>query len=345
MRQLRFAFIALLLGGIVAGCSAGDGPNRAAAGGAAAAAPTTSLAPAGDRGAATAPTATTRAGGSTATAGSRSQTAADPVAAAVAYMHREVGMHDPVGGGLRQNGQNGVIVEVHPRGVPGGRPVTVVYLQRLTTTGAWYVLATTSDSIRVGEPWSQARVSSPLRVTGRAQAFEGNVQVRVTEDRYGTDVLLGSGNVTGGGDAMRPFAGRISFRQSTGTGGSVIFAERNAIDGDVLAATVVRVRLGATPPFPGIYEIRTWDQAYAVQDAVDNGHQPWRLSPTGVAGAYAEAVLLPGPAQASVRRINPHTVAVRDPSGTLIATVDLAQPVKRGFGGIWVITRVGRPSL
>ncbi|HEX8927494.1 MAG TPA: Gmad2 immunoglobulin-like domain-containing protein [Actinomycetota bacterium] len=344
MRQLRFAFIALLLGGIVAGCSAGDRPNRTTAGGAAAAAPTTSLAPASDRDASTAPAATTRAGGSTATAGSRRQTAADPVAAAVAYLHREVGMRDPVGGGLRQNGQNGAIVEVHPRGVAGARPVTVVYLQRLTTTGAWYVLATTTGSIRVGEPWSQARVSSPFRVAGRAQAFEGNVQVRVTEDRDGTDVLLGSGNVTGGGDAMRPFAGRISFRQPTGTGGSVIFAERNAIDGDVLAATVVRVRLGATPPFPGIYEIRTWEQAYAVQDAVDNGHQPWRLSPTGVAGAYAEAVLLPGPAQASVRRTNPHTVAVRDPSGRLIATVDLAQPVKRGFDGIWVITRVGRPS-
>jgi hypothetical protein len=343
MRQLRFAFIALLLGGIVAGCSAGDRPNRAAAGGTPAPIPTTTLKTTGHQ-AGTAPAATTRAGDSTAGTGSRRQPAADPVAAAVAYMHREVGMRDPVGGGLRRNGQNGVIVEVHPRGVAGARPVTVVYLQRLTTTGAWYVLATTTGSIRVGEPWSQARVSSPLRVAGRAQAFEGNVQVRVTEDRYGTDVLLGSGNVTGGGDAMRPFAGRLSFHQPTGTGGSVIFAERSAIDGDVLAATVVRVRLGATPPFPGIYEIRTWEQAYAMQDAVDDGHQPWRLSPTGVAGAYAEAVLLPGPAQASVRRINPHTVTVRDPSGTLIATVDLAQPVKQSVGGIWVITRVGRPG-
>jgi Immunoglobulin-like domain of bacterial spore germination len=341
MRQLRFAFIALLLGGIVAGCSAGDRPSRAAAGGAPAATPTTTLKATGHP-VGTAPAATTRAGGSTATAGSRRQPAADPVATAVAYMHREVGMRDPVGGGLRQNGQNGAIVEVHPRSVAGARPVTVVYLQRLTTTGAWYVLATTTGSIRVGEPWSQARVSSPLRVAGRAQAFEGNVQVRVTEDRYGTDILLGGGNVTGGGDAMRPFAGRIGFRQPSGTAGSVIFAERSAIDGDVLAATVVRVRLGATPPFPGIYEIRTWEQAYAMQDAVDNGHQPWRLSPTGVASAYAEAVLLPGPEQATVRRTNPHTVAVRDPSGKLLATVALAQPVKRGPDGIWVITHVDR---
>jgi hypothetical protein len=337
MRQVRIAFIALLVAGIVAGCTAGDRHHRAATDATPAASPTTTLEAAGQQvGTAPAPAATNRAGGSTAAAG--------PVATAVAYMHREVGMRGPVGGGFRQTGQNDGYVDVHPRGVPGGRPVTQVYLQRLTS-GTWYVLATRASNINVGEPWSQAKVSSPVRVAGRAQAFEGNVQVRVTADRYGTDVLLGSGNVTGGGDAMRPFSGRISFRQSTSGSGSVIFAERNAIDGDVLAATVVRVQLGATPPFPGIYEIRTWEQAYATQDAVDDGHQPWRLSPAAVAGAYAEAVLLPGPAQASVRRTNPHTVAVRDPNGTLIATVDLAQPVKRGFGGIWVITRVGRTNL
>jgi hypothetical protein len=344
MRQVRIALIALLVGGILAGCTARDRLS-AAAGGTPAAAPTTTL-EAADRqvGTAPAPDATTRAGGPTATTGSGGPTTAGPVATAVAYMHREVGMRDPVSSPFRQTGKDNGYVEVHPRGIGGGRLDTLVYLQRLTS-GAWYVLATRTSSINVGEPWSQAKVSSPVRVAGRAQAFEGNVQVRVTQDRYGTDILLGSGNVTGGGDAMRPFAGRISFRQPTGGWGSLIFAERSAIDGDVLASTVVRVQLGATPRFPGIYEIRTWEQAYAMQDAVDDGHQPWRLSPTGVAGAWAEAVLLPGPARASVRRSNPHTVAVRDPSGTLIATVDLAQPVKRGFGGIWVITRVGRPNL
>ena len=344
MRQVRIAFIALLVGGILAGCGAGD-RHRAAAGGTPAAAPTTTL-EAADRkvGTTPAPAATTRAGDSTATTGSSRQATAGPVETAVAYMHREVGMRDPVSGPFHQTDRNSGYLEIHPRSVAGARPVTLVYLQHLTS-GPWYVLAAQTSSIKVSEPWSQAKVSSPVRVAGRAHAFEGNVQVRVTQDRYGTDVLLGSGNVTGGGDALRPFAGRISFRQPTGAAGSVIFAERSAIDGDVLAATVVRVQLGATPPFPGIYEIRTWEQAYAMQDAVDDGHQPWRLSPAGVARSYAEAVLLPGPAQASVRRTNPHTVAVRDPNGTLIATVDLAQPVKRGFGGIWVITRVGRPNL
>jgi hypothetical protein len=342
MRQVRIAFIALLVAGIAAGCTAGDRHHRAAAGDTPASIPTTTL-EASDHEVGVTPVPATPGGGSTGTTGSRSTTAG-PVATAVAYMHREVGMRDPVGGGFRQTGQNEGYVDVHPRGAAGGRPVTRLFMQHLTS-GPWYVLAARAANINVSEPWSQVKVSSPVGVAGRAQAFEGNVQVRITADRYGTDLLLGSGNVTGGGDAMRPFSGHISFRQLTGGSGSVIFAERSAIDGDVLAATVVRVQLGATPPFPGIYEIRTWEQAYAMQDAVDNGHQPWRLSPASVAGAYAEAVLLPGSAQASVRRTNPHTVAVRDPSGTLIATVDLAQPVKRGFGGIWVITQVGRPNL
>ena len=349
MRQLRFAFIALLLGGIVAGCSAGDRPDRAAAGGAAAAAPTTSLAPAGDRDVGTAPAAgATGSSGATGsgatTGGQRRPTTAEAVATATAYMRREVGMRDPVAGPFRWTGPATGRVEVHPRVGEGGRPlsgpITVVSLQRRTSV--WYVLGTQTANIRVTRPVGATLISSPASVAGRAFTFEGNVEVRVTEDRYGTDLLLGSGSVTGGGDMLRPFAGQIGFGRPAGGTGSVIFAERSAANGDVLAATVVRVRLDATPAFPGIWEIRTWKSAYAVQDAVDNGHQPWRLSVLGVASAYAEAVLLPGPEQATVRRTSPHTVAVRDPSGTLLATVALAQPVKQGPGGIWVITHVDR---
>jgi len=219
-------------------------------------------------------------------------------------------------------------------------PITVVSLQRLTSV--WYVLGTQTGNIRITRPMGSALVGSPARVAGRAFAFEGTMQVRVTEDRYGTDIPLGSGTVTGGGDMLRPFAGQISFGHPAGDTGSIIFAERSAANGDVLAATVVRVRLDAGRPFPGIWEIRTWKAAFALQDAVDDGHQPWRASAVDVAAAYAEAVLLPGPEQPTVRRTNPHTVAVSTPSGKLIAIVQLAQPVKQGPEGIWVITRVDR---
>jgi Immunoglobulin-like domain of bacterial spore germination len=347
MRQLRFAFIALLIGGIMTGCSAGDRPNRATAGGASAATPTTSLAPVEDPGVSTAPAASTPgAGAPTPTAGQRSPSTAEAVATATAYLRREVGMRDPVAGPFRWTGPATGRVEIHPRSGEGGRPlsgpITVVSLKRLTSV--WYVLGTQTANIRVNRPVGSTLVGSPASVAGRAFTFEGSVQVRVTEDRYGTDVLLGTGHVTGGGDMLRPFAGQISFARPAGDTGSIIFAERSAANGDVLAATVVRVRLSAAPPFPGIWEIRTWKAAFAMQDAVDNGHQPWRLSVLGVARAYAEAVLLPGPDQATVRRTNPHTVAVRAPSGKLVATVQLAQPVEQGPDGIWVITHIDRTS-
>jgi hypothetical protein len=175
-------------------------------------------------------------------------TAAEGVATAVSFMHREIGMTKPVAGKLRWTGGDTAEVDVHPE-LPGEAeghqpwrtgPVTVVSLQRLTKV--WYVLGTRTSTIKVKEPRSFAHVSSPVEVFGAALAFEGNVQVRVTQDRYGKDILLGSGNVTGGGDVLRPFVGEIAFRRPTARTGSIIFSEPSAVDGTAIAATVVRVR-------------------------------------------------------------------------------------------------------
>ena len=221
-------------------------------------------------------------------------------------------------------------------------PVTVVSLQRLTKV--WYVLGTQTSTIRVTQPAPSARIASPVRVAGRALAFEGNVQVKVTQDRYGKDIPLGGGVVTGGGDALRPFAGQISFRPPAGETGSIVFSELSAANGDVLRATVIRVRFSSRPAFPGIWEIRTWEAAYALQAAVDDGHQPWRTSAVEVVTVYAEQVLLPGPEHPIVRQADPHTLEVSTSDGKVIATVQVTQPVRQGPGGIWVITRVDRTA-
>jgi hypothetical protein len=42
-----------------------------------------------------------------------------------------------------------------------------------------------------------------------------------------------------------------------------------------------------SPPFPGIRDIRTWEQVREVQQAVDNGHQPWRCGPETLVALYA----------------------------------------------------------
>lgn len=92
------------------------------------------------------------------------------------------------------------------------------------------------------------------------------------------------------------------------------------------------------PAFPGIWDVRTWEQAWQVQEAVDDGHEPWRTSPTDSVMPYAIDVL--GVARPIVRLVDPHTVEVSRPGAGVIATVQVTQPVTRGSGGIWVITRV-----
>jgi hypothetical protein len=173
-------------------------------------------------------------------------------APAIAFMRREIGMLDPAAGPFRPTGPGTGEVDVRPRFGEGGRPVTggpvtVVSLQRLRTV--WYVAGTRTSDIRVTGPARLHRIASPVTVTGSALAYEGTVQVTVTEDRYGRDVVLGRGFVTGsGGGTPGPFSGRIAFRRPSGTTGSIIFAELSeAGDGGTLKATVVRVRFDRTP--------------------------------------------------------------------------------------------------
>jgi hypothetical protein len=94
----------------------------------------------------------------------------------------------------------------------------------------------------------------------------------------------------------------------------------------------------STPPFPGIWDIRTWEQARQLQDAVDNGHQPWRCGPDRLVTLYAQQVL--HVAQPVVRRVDPVTFSVTSPGQGLIATVTVTQPIRHGTCGIWVITKV-----
>ncbi|HKF00400.1 MAG TPA: hypothetical protein VKG45_15900 [Actinomycetes bacterium] len=96
----------------------------------------------------------------------------------------------------------------------------------------------------------------------------------------------------------------------------------------------------AARPFPGIWDIRTWEQARAVQRAVDAGHQPWRTSPARLVRLYAQQVL--GIAEPVVAAAAPDTFTVARPGAGTVATVRVAQPLARGPGGIWVVTRVVR---
>ncbi|MDQ3978429.1 MAG: GerMN domain-containing protein [Actinomycetota bacterium] len=130
--------------------------------------------------------------------------------------------------------------------LPDPRPTTIVRVRQLVGEGfgsPWTVVGARSDQIVVDEPGGAIpRIASPLRVTGRASAFEGTVQVEVREDGMAFGQSLGKGFVTGRGDGvLGPFSGEIRFRRPTKPAGAVVFFEQSAVDGSTLRATVVRV--------------------------------------------------------------------------------------------------------
>ena len=86
----------------------------------------------------------------------------------------------------------------------------------------------------------------------------------------------------------------------------------------------------------------TPDQEAELQQAVDQGHQPWRTDPAAVAQAFVAARF--GWSAATATSADGHTVDVTDPASGAKASLDVAQPVRPGAGGIWVVvggTRTG----
>ena len=92
----------------------------------------------------------------------------------------------------------------------------------------------------------------------------------------------------------------------------------------------------------GLWPARTLEQARMLQDGADAGHQPWLLSPEQVATSYGAAELdLYKPV---ARRVGPNAYEVGATGSEWAAKLYLAQPVRQGAGGIWVITRTGSPA-
>ena len=90
----------------------------------------------------------------------------------------------------------------------------------------------------------------------------------------------------------------------------------------------------------GLWPVKTLAQARELQDSVDAGHQPRRLSAESVALSYAQGELhLFAP---YAERVGPGAYQVRSHQGEWEATVYLAQPVRHD-NGVWVVTRVGDP--
>jgi hypothetical protein len=94
-----------------------------------------------------------------------------------------------------------------------------------------------------------------------------------------------------------------------------------------------------------IWPFTTAEEAGNTQDQVDQGHSPWLVDPAAVSSFYASAVL--GWADAEVQQAQPDPVTfwVTDPATGTMAELVLDQPVRKGEGGIWAVTRAGSIAL
>ena len=108
-------------------------------------------------------------------------------------------------------------------------------------------------------------------------------------------------------------------------------------------ATTPKPKPSPTPEtIVGLWPARTLEQARMLQDGADAGHQPWLLSPELVATSYGAAEL--GLYQPVARRVGPNAYEVGATGSEWAAKLFLAQPVRHGAGGVWVITRTGSPA-
>lgn len=177
------------------------------------------------------------------------RTFTDPVATAREFASRYIGIPEPVVFAFSEKGADRGEVGVSFRFGEGGTPVadpeptTFVTLRRLGRSGAWTAVGARAPNIEVDQPRTGDRMASPARLTGRATAFEGTVNVFVRQDGMVAGSALGEAVVTGRGDGvLGPFRGEVRFRRPSAPGGAVLFVDLSAADGSPTRATVVRVR-------------------------------------------------------------------------------------------------------
>jgi hypothetical protein len=89
--------------------------------------------------------------------------------------------------------------------------------------------------------------------------------------------------------------------------------------------------------FPGIWDITSWPQYWAVQYSWLNGHQSWRANPLMVVLTWASSHWPTTTTTPVIRQVNTSTFKVTEPSGK-VDTVTGVWPVS--VPGPWVITKI-----
>ena len=164
---------------------------------------------------------------------------ATPEQSAVDFARHFLGMATPqVIPGRVTVGGDEALAELRP--LPNGGPMTTLLLRRVGARG-WVVVSCSAERIEVSQPSGGARVASPLTVRGRAQAFEGTVEVEVRRD--GAISPIGTAFGTGGGTEVLPFEATVTFARPSVSRGTLVVSEPRADDDTQgpAAATVIRI--------------------------------------------------------------------------------------------------------
>lgn len=133
-------------------------------------------------------------------------------------------------------------------------PLTTVTLRRDAKT--WTVTGARTGNIRVASPSPSQAISSPLTVTGQALAWEGVVTVRIVQAKGDKVTELGRGNVTGGGDRLRPFSGPIRFTKPDAPHGWALFTSASGHNGETIAVTAIPIMFAGVTAPPQVIELR-----------------------------------------------------------------------------------------
>lgn len=160
----------------------------------------------------------------------------DPVGAATSFAVDLARFTEPVVGPFRAGDSRSGEVEI--RSERDG-PATTVLVRRLGDDN-WYVIGATTTDIELDTPRAGTSISDPVRLTGKALAFEGTVQVSVFV--RGDADPIGEGFVTGsGGGEPGPFADDIDFENPGDGAGVILLYVTSAKDGRVWQALAIPV--------------------------------------------------------------------------------------------------------
>jgi len=153
----------------------------------------------------------------------------------------------------------------------------------------------------------------------------------------------GSGSAPGA-PAGQSSANPSSARQSAAVGGGRTTAGPTAVDhtGTNAGSTTPSAARMTTGDEGGAFagEDLSAAQAAQLQDAVDAGHQPWRLDQASVASSFAQGRF--GWTDVDTMTVDPHTIEVTDRASGQRVVLQLRQPVRSGPDGVWIVVSGAR---